>query len=433
MGDEAIVLGYAGDRAIQLPLNVLNNHVAVFGRSGSGKTGLMISLAEQVLSNGVPVFLIDVKGDLANLLRMEGSMHSNRLLSPGASHGDPVNLFAKLTSPDHTSIVVTALLRLMGVESNKTHEAYHLYLCTIVEYYREAHPTMQLEELLPLIITPGFDRLGMLDIDEVLPKSARRTLAIKLNNIIANSSFDLWRQGVSLDFDELFNCTPEHPACVVYSVAHIVDEEERSMAITLALTEYNRWTLKQKGTHDLRSVLFIDECHGIAPPYPKNPPTKTPLMNLLKTARAFGNGVVMGTQNPKDVDYKGLAQCQTWVVGQLKTKNDRARIMEGFSSFDLSPKALDEKIAGLAEREFVIGSGKRFAVVKSVDTQTDLTGPMSSYDLAEMVREGVVFKISNLLTVRDHLVSMAIDRTIQLDVPEPPKSKFMDAWSSLWK
>ncbi|MDB5716186.1 MAG: uncharacterized protein JWO15_3583 [Sphingomonadales bacterium] len=433
MGDESIALGYANERAIQLPLNVLNNHVSIFGRSGSGKTGMIISIVEQALNHDIPCLLIDVKGDLANILRLEGVAHTRRLLTPGASHGDPVNLFAKLTSPDHTSLVVTALLRLMGVESNRTQEAYHLYLTTIVEYYRDVHPSMQLEELLPLILNPGIENLGMLNIDEVLPKAARRNLAVKLNNIIANSSFDLWRQGVSLDFDQLFDCQPGHPACVVFSVAHLVDEEERSMALTMVLTEYMRWTLQQTGTKELRSLMVLDECHGVMPPYPKNPPTKVPLMNLLKQARAFGNGIILGTQNPKDIDYKGLAQCQTWIVGQLKTKNDRTRILEGFSGLDLSPKALDEKMAGLLAREFIVNSGSRFAVVSSYDTQTELTGPMAPPDLAKLVQDGFVYKLSNLLNIRDGLVSMGVDRTIQLDEKVEPKSTFREAWSNLWK
>ena len=276
-----ITLGQTqSNQQIQLPLNILNNHTAVFGVSGSGKTSTIISIVEQALQQGVPCLLIDRKSDLANILKQQSISILPRLLTPGASHGDPVNLFANMAHKDHTAAVVSVLLDLMGVDSSRTQDAYHLYLSTIIEYYAEALPDIQLEDLLPLVVTPGIETIGMLSVDDVLSKTQRKNLAVKLNNIIANPAFDLWRQGIALDFNQLFMCTKERPACVVYSVAHL-GEEEQGIAITTVCNAYLQWTLAQQGTKELRSLMVIDECHGLMPPLPHNPSTKLPLMLSL--------------------------------------------------------------------------------------------------------------------------------------------------------
>lgn len=419
------------DLQIQIPLDSLANHVAVFGTSGAGKTGCIINIMEQALSHEVPVFAIDIKGDLANILQQPDPECSfiPRLLTPGAKHGDPVNLFSRLTHPAYTDSTVTSLLRLMGVDSSKTAESSHLYLTSLVKYHAANNPGMQLEDLLPLLITPGLTHIGMLPVDEVIPKAQRKLLALKLNTVIASPSFDLWRTGVALDFDELML----GPSIVIYSVAHIVDEAEQGLAIAYALTEYLAWTKAQQGTTELRSLLVLDECSGIMPPYPKNPPTKTPLLTLLRQARAYGVGVVIGTQNPKEVDYKGMGQCQTWVIGQLKNKHDRSRVLEGIVNASVSNKEIDERITNLQKRQFLVSSQGKLAVVRSADVKAKLSGPMSPSDFEALMAAGRLFRVSNLLAVRNHLVHISIDRTIREDEAVTPKQNLMEkVWNNLW-
>ena len=97
----------------------------------------------------------------------------------------------------------------------------------------------------------------------------------------------------------------------------------------------------QSGTSSLRALLYIDEMFGYFPPYPKNPPTKEPLLRLLKQARAFGIGMILATQNPGDLDYKGLSNAGTWFIGRLQTPNDRKKVMNGLESMATADNGLN--------------------------------------------------------------------------------------------
>jgi hypothetical protein len=112
---------------------------------------------------------------------------------------------------------------------------------------------------------------------------------------------------------------------------------------------------RQSGTSDLRALLYMDEVAGYLPPT-ANPPTKKPIMLLLKQARAFGLGVVLSTQNPVDVDYKALSNAGTWLIGRLQTEQDKARLVDGLSSAagGVDVKVVGDTISNLGKRQFLL-------------------------------------------------------------------------------
>jgi len=112
----------------------------------------------------------------------------------------------------------------------------------------------------------------------------------------------------------------------------------------------------QAGSTSLRTLLYMDEIFGYLPPT-ANPPSKTPLLRMLKQARAFGVGLVLATQNPVDVDYKGLSNAGTWFIGKLQTDQDKQRLLdglEGAASGGLDRGEMDKLISSLGKRVFIM-------------------------------------------------------------------------------
>lgn len=366
---------------VGIPLNDFSRHAVIFGSSGSGKTGQLISIVEQILENNVPCLLLDLKGDLVNIIQssFKDQLHTV-LLTPGSNHGNTVDIFAKITDEKQSDSVIQCLLTMLDVDATPA-SPYKAFLSTLIRN-KFLNEDIELEELLNEILEPSIKHLGMVDLDTAISPKQRKELALKLNNIIANPSFDLWRKGLTLDFDALFKCSEDKTPLVICSVAHIVDDAERLAALSSVLNEYLFWTLRQSGSKVLRSMLVVDECHGLMPPYPKNPVTKTPLLSLLKQARAFGNGVLLATQNPKDIDYKGLSNCGLWITGKLQTKNDRERVIEGMLSVSTYDKpTLHKKMGALQKREFMVAFNETIHIVRSIDTVSPLNGPLSMQDL----------------------------------------------------
>ena len=155
--------------------------------------------------------------------------------------------------------------------------------------------------------------------------------------------------------------TPDgRPRIAILSIAHLTDSE-RMFFVTLALNEMLSWTRRQSGTTSLRAILYMDEIFGYFPPV-SNPPSKRPLLTLLKQARAFGVGVVLATQNPVDLDYKGLANAGTWFIGRLQTERDKQRLIEGLEgaategSQKFDRARTEEILAGLGKRVFLMNN-----------------------------------------------------------------------------
>ena len=375
--------------AVEYPLDHLTTHALILGATGSGKTGLGLALVEEALRRQVPVLLLDVKGDLANLLltfpdlspedfapwidpdaaQRQGQTpdHAARamaerwrtglsgwdlgpehiaqmrlnadiaLYTPGLRAGRPVDILARFSAPPsgdpdvavlRAQGLTSALLGLAGVNADPVRSREHILLTTLIRHTWDTQGTFDIPTLIRQVQQPPMEHIGVFDVESFFPQKARFDLALTLNNLIAAPGFARWREGEPLDIDRFLYTPERQPRASVFYLAHL-PEEQRQFFVTLFLEELRTWTRAQAGTRTLRALLYFDEILGYLPPHPYNPPTKEPLLALVKQGRAAGLGVVLSTQNPADLDYKGLGNIGTWFVGALRTDRDKARVLEG--------------------------------------------------------------------------------------------------------
>jgi len=376
----------------------LTTHGVIVGMTGSGKTGLMIGILEEAALHGIPAIVIDPKGDLTNLLLHfpdlrpedfepwidpETARRQNQsvaelaaataakwreglsgwglgrdhllalqqavdyvVYSPGSTAAEPVNLLssfappAGLTFEEHGEVLreriaatVTALLGLVGLKDlDPLRSREHILLSNLIESAWSKGAALDLSELIVQVQTPPFERLGAFPVDRFFPEKDRFDLAVLLNNFLAAPSFQAWTRGQSID-PQSFLYTPEgRPRMSIFYLAHL-SEAERMFFVTLLLANVESWMRSQRGSSGLRALLAFDEIFGYLPPI-ANPPSRPVLLRLLKQARAFGLGLLLATQNPVDVDYKGLSNAGTWFIGRLQTEQDRERLLDGLQAIE---------------------------------------------------------------------------------------------------
>ncbi len=238
--------------------------------------------------------------------------------------------------------------------------------------------------------SPPFERVGVLDLESFYPAKDRQALAMTLNNLLASPGFAAWTEGEPLDVARLFHTAEGKPRLSILSIAHL-DDRERMFFVTLLLGELVAWMRAQPGTQSLRALLYMDEVMGFLPPSAA-PPSKAPMLTLLKQARAFGLGVVLATQNPVDLDYKALGNAGTWFLGRLQTERDQARVLDGLEGSDAARGGgfdraeMGRLLAGLGKRVFLLHSvheekpilfGTRWAL-------SYLRGPLTREEIARL-------------------------------------------------
>ena len=396
MAAPTLYLGAHDGQAYELPADHLVTHGVVVGMTGSGKTGLLTVLVEEALRQGVPVLMIDVKGDLPNLLltlpsftteelapwvtipsgtseeeharrvaerlaartsaletwgisqrgvQRFGETTQIRVITPGTTAGELLHVLSSLErrSPlwDHDpesargtlSAAISLVLRLLGREPDPAKSREHVLLAVLAERRLLAGISADLGSLMEDLEHPPIETLGALPLDRFVTKKARRELAAALNTLLASPTFASWRQGATLDVGSWLAPTRSEggeprTSGVIVSVAHL-DDDERALVLGVLLEEVLSWVRGLPGSQSLRALVVFDEVYGFLPPHPANPPTKKPLVALMKQARAFGVGVLVATQNPMDLDYRALSNAGLWFVGRLQTDADRARVVEG--------------------------------------------------------------------------------------------------------
>jgi hypothetical protein len=407
------------DRLINYEARYLTTHGVVVGMTGSGKTGLSITLLEEAAIDGIPAVIIDPKGDLTNLLLQfpdldprqfaqwlnrddartknltveqyaeqlserwrKGLLESGqgvdrirelsaavdfRVYTPGSEAGLSLSILRNFAAPKglpledlthKVNATVTALLGLGGIEADPVQSREHVLLAQIILDAWQKGRDLDLPTLVQEIPKPAITTVGAYNLETFFPAKDRVKFASQLNNVLASPMFAIWSRGEPLDLASMLyrNGRPQH---LIFSVAHL-DDSQRMFLVTLLLEEMLAWTRRQSGTSNLRALLYFDEVAGYLPPNPGNPPSKTPLMTLLKQARAFGVGILLATQNPIDLDYKALSNAGTWFVGKLQTKYDKARLLDGLENAAAEQGKrtdrdyLDKVIASLGDRVFLL-------------------------------------------------------------------------------
>jgi hypothetical protein len=414
----------ATDALILYDSKDLVTHAVVLGMTGSGKTGLCIGLIEEAAIDGIPSILIDPKGDLCDLLltfpslapqdflpwinqdeaRQKGLSPQDyaakqakqwadglaswgqdgariqrlrdaadfRIYTPASSAGIPISILKSFAAPppevmedaemirERIATTVTSLLGLTGIEADPVQSREFILLSSIIEYMWRQGRDLDLAQLITQVQNPPVSKIGVLDIESFYPSKDRFALVMALNNLLASPGFNAWLEGEPLDIGSILYTPQGKPRVAIFSIAHLNDAQ-RMFFVSLLLNQVLGWMRAQPGTTSLRALLYMDEIFGYLPPL-GNPPSKMPMLTLLKQARAFGLGLVLATQNPVDLDYKALSNAGTWFIGRLQTERDKARVLDGLegaavaagSGFDR--KSMDTLISGLGSRVFLLNN-----------------------------------------------------------------------------
>jgi hypothetical protein len=433
----------AQDELILYDSRDLVTHAVCVGMTGSGKTGLCLSVIEEAAIDGVPVIAIDPKGDLGNLLltfpglsaaefrpwidedearragvtadafaaaeaerwskgladwgqdgaRIERLRHAAEfsIYTPGSSAGQPVSIMSSFAAPppaarenpealaERAGTTATSVLALAGVDVQPRSQE-HTLLASLFGTAWSAGRDLDLAALIQQVQAPPFEKVGVVDLDSFFPAHDRFDLAMRLNGLLAAPGFAQWLEGAALDPASLLYTRQGKPRVAIFSIAHLGDAE-RMFFVTLLLNQVVAWMRGQSGTTSLRAVLYMDEILGYFPPV-ANPPSKAPLLTLLKQGRAFGIGVMLATQNPVDLDYKGLANTGTWFLGRLQTERDKARMLdglEGAAAGSMDRAETDRLLSALDKRVFLLHNvhEKAPVVFQTRWTLSYLRGPLS--------------------------------------------------------
>lgn len=478
-----------GDVPLLYDSSDLVTHGVIVGMTGSGKTGLGIDLIEEAAIDGVPVIAIDPKGDLGNLLLtfpglspaefapwvnpdearragqspdafaqaesarwakglaewgQDGSRITRlrdaaefALYTPGSASGRPISIVKSFAAPgpailndpellaDRVATAATSVLTLAGIDAEPLRSREHVLVSTLFAESWRAGRDLDLPALIAQVQTPALTKVGVLDLESFYPAKDRFELAMRLNQLLAAPGFGAWLQGEPLDIDSLLYGANGRPRVSIISIAHL-DDQERMFFVSLLLNELVGWMRSQRGTSSLRALLYFDEIFGFLPPV-ANPPSKAPLLTLLKQARAIGLGLTVATQNPVDLDYKALANAGTWMLGRLQTDRDKARVLDGLegaagttgAGFDRA--RLDQLLSSLGKRVFLLHNvhEKEPVVFETRWALSYLRGPLGRDEIRTLTgtRQAVQTSAPTVRTVPD--VPKGLVPTVQAPVLDP--------------
>ncbi|MCP5093074.1 MAG: ATP-binding protein, partial [Gammaproteobacteria bacterium] len=397
----------------------LTTHAVIIGMTGSGKTGLGVGILEEAALDHIPVIAIDPKGDMGNLLltfpklaasdfrpwinprtatdngqtpdefaaaqaalwkkglgkwgqtgKRITTLRNNvdmAIYTPGSNSGLSVSVLQSFKAPDEALIddidlyrervqsTATGILTLLDIDADPVASREHILISRLLDKAWREGRDLDVPGLINEIQDPPINKVGVMSLDSFFPEKDRFALAMRLNNLLAAPGFEAWMQGTPLDAKNLLYTEEGKPRISVMSIAHL-DDAQRMFFVSMLLNELIAWMRAQQGTSSLRAILYMDEIFGYMPPV-ANPPSKKLFLTLLKQARAYGLGLVLATQNPVDLDYKGLSNTGTWFIGRLQTERDKARVMEGLegaSGGDFNKQTMERTIAGLGKRRFLL-------------------------------------------------------------------------------
>ena len=445
--------GNLQDEPLLYPSKDLTTHAVCLGMTGSGKTGLGIVLLEEACIDNLPALVIDPKGDLSDLLLTfpdlsaeefapwidpaeaagkgvdpntyaasvakkwkeklaEWGQSAERIRSlknavemaiytPASTSGIPLSILSSFAAPpqdqrDPSTLreriisTTSSLLSLIGIEADPVKSREHILISTLIGQSWEKGINVDLPMLIQQIQKPPFDKIGVLDLNTFFPAKERIALSVSLNNLLASPGFQAWMEGEPLDIKQMLYTKEGKPKLSILSIAHLSDNE-RMFFVTLFLNELLAWMRRQPGTSSLRAILYMDEIFGYFPPV-ANPPSKLPLITLLKQARAFGLGIVLATQNPVDLDYKGLSNCGTWFIGKLQTDRDKSKVFEGIkssSNTDINTDIFNKMMSMTGNQNFILLNvhEKEPALFKTRWALSYLRGPLTLTQIQTLTKQ----------------------------------------------
>lgn len=468
----------------------LCTHAVCVGMTGSGKTGLCLDLLEEAAIDGIPALCIDPKGDLSNLLLTfpnlepgdfrpwidpadatrkgvsvdelaektaiawkDGLAASGQdgariqrfrdavditIYTPGSSVGVPLTVLKSFAAPPQSTLdsadalrerltaAAAGLLSLLGVDGDPLRSREHILVMNVLERAWRQGENVDMGSLVRSIQQPPFDKVGVIDLESFFPAKDRFALAMSLNNLLASPGFSSWMEGESLDIQRMLYTPQGKPRMAILSIAHLSDSE-RMFFVTILLNEVVAWMRAQSGTSSLRAILYMDEVFGYFPPT-ANPPSKTPMLTLMKQARAFGLGVVLATQNPVDLDYKSLSNAGTWFLGRLQTERDKNRVLDGLEGASASAGAqfnrseTERILSGLGNRVFLMNNvhDDHPVVFQSRFALSYLRGPLTRDQISQlMATKKAAIQSSVLITKASSTVPTAAVNAGQRPVLPP--------------
>ncbi len=435
----------------------LTTHAMCVGMTGSGKTGLCLALLEEAAIDGIPALIIDPKGDLGNLMltfpefraedfrpwvnedearkknlsvedfaQQQAELWKNGLAkwgqdgarirrlreaaeiaiyTPGSTAGLPLSILQSFAAPTQAIIddadamrervasTTTSLLGLLGLDADPIKSREHILISNLLNYFWMQGKDLDLGGLIQAIQNPPMNKIGVFEMDSFYPAKERFELAMAINNLLAAPGFQGWLEGEALDIQRMLYTSSGKPRHAIFSIAHLSDAE-RMFFVSLLFNQTLAWVRSQPGTTSLRAILYMDEIFGYMPPV-ANPPSKGPLLTLLKQARAFGLGIVLATQNPVDLDYKGLSNIGTWFLGRLQTERDKARVLEGLEGAAASTGGkfqrfeMEQILAGLGNRVFLLHNVHEDApvVFETRWVMSYLCGPLTRMQIKTLMDE----------------------------------------------
>lgn len=402
----------------------LVTHGVVMGMTGSGKTGLCLAILEEAALDKIPAIIIDPKGDIANFLLTFPHLSAEEfrtwineddaakkgqspeefaaaqaemwrkgladwgqdaerikalraavdmtVFTPGSNAGIPVNIMASLGAPEVEIVddgelfaeriesTASSIMGLLGMKADPINSREHILLSRVFDHAWRAGENLDLEKIIGYVQAPPFAKIGVIAVDEFFPEKKRSDFAMLINNLLASPGFQTWLTGEPLDIGRMLHTPDGKPRVSIFSIAHLGDAE-RMFFVSLLLNQMAGWMRSQSGTTSLRALLYMDEIFGYLPPT-ENPPSKKPMMILLKQSRAFGLGILLATQNPVDLDYKALSNIGTWWLGRLQTERDKARVLDGLEGAAVAQggkfdrQSMDTMLAGLGNRIFLMNN-----------------------------------------------------------------------------
>lgn len=443
-------------------------HAVCVGMTGSGKTGLGIDILEEAALNKIPAIIIDPKGDLGNLLLTfphltadeflpwidEAEAERNGLTSelyaesvaktwreglakwgegidriqrlknsaetliytPASNAGIPLSIISSFAAPSKEFMMDTeavrnkilslssGLLGLIGINADPIKSREHILISTIIERAWTKGIDLNIEKIIQQVQQPPFDKIGALDTDTFFPQKDRIALSISLNNLLASPGFQAWMAGEPLDIQQLLYTKEGKPKLSILTLSHLSDPE-KMFFVTLVLNEIISWMRKQPGTSQLRALLYMDEIFGFFPPT-SMPPSKIPMLTLLKQARAYGLGIMLATQNPVDLDYKGLSNCGTWFIGKLQTERDKNRVLEGLkkgSIGEIDSQTLDKMLGLIRNRVFLLRSiyEKNILLFETRWTLSYLRGPLTLTQISKLTKQSGYTSLSSPQKIKE--------------------------------